>query len=120
MKKLGKLLFFAAITALLTCLLCVALSAETVSGKCGAEGDGSNLTWTLDTETGVLKIEGTGAMKDYDYSSSAPWNKYSSIIKTAKIYDGVTNVGNYAFYCCSFTSVKMPNSVTSIGDGAFV
>ena len=57
MKKLGKLLFFAAITALLTCLLCVALSATQYSGTCGAERYGSNLTWTFDTVTGVLNIE---------------------------------------------------------------
>ena len=25
--------------------------AATYSGTCGGEGDGSNLTWTLDTET---------------------------------------------------------------------
>jgi len=37
----------------------------TPSGICGAEGDGLNLTWTLDTETGVLTISGTGVMTDY-------------------------------------------------------
>ena len=118
MKKLGKLLFFAAITALLTCLLCVALNAETVSGTCGAEGDGSNLTWTLDTETGVLKIEGKGAMMYY--FSPAPWDKYRSNIKTAKIYDGVTNIGEWAFDgCSSLTSITIPDGVTSIGQRAF-
>ena len=97
MKKFRKLLFFAAITALLTCLLCVALNAETVSGTCGAEGDGSNLTWTLDTETGVLKIEGEGAMRDYS-SGSTPWYcYYRSSVKSVEICDGVTSIGEYAF-----------------------
>ncbi len=58
MKKFKRILIFAALVAALTCLLCVALNAETASGTCGAEGD--NLTWTLDTDTGVLKIEGKG------------------------------------------------------------
>ena len=84
MKKLKKVLIFAAITALLTCLLCVALNATQYSGKCGAEGDGSNLTWSLDTETGVLKIEGKGAMKDYSNTVSAPWYNYRLSIKTAR------------------------------------
>ena len=33
---------------------------ETYSGTCG-----ENLTWTLDTDTGVLTISGTGAMTNY-------------------------------------------------------
>lgn len=126
MKKLKKLMFFAAIMTLFTCLLCMALSAETVSGTCGAEGDGSNLTWTLDTETGVLKIEGKGAMVDYVYNNwngsnnYAPWYNYRSSIKTAKIGDGVTSIGDSVFFSCgNLTSITIPNSVTNIGSDAF-
>ena len=46
------------------------------SGFCGAEGDGSNLTWTLDRD-GALSISGTGDMSDYDENTaSTPWGKY--------------------------------------------
>ena len=89
MKKLKKVLIFAAIVAALTCLLCVALNAETVSGTCGAEGDGSNLTWALDTETGVLKIEGKGAMAKYTWNVNAPWYDYRDNIKAVSISNGV-------------------------------
>ena len=34
--------------------------AETFSGTCG-----DDLTWTLDTDTGVLEISGTGTMANY-------------------------------------------------------
>ena len=88
------------------------------SGTCGAEGD--NLTWTL-TADSTLTISGTGAMKDYTYvRDDAPWygNRYS--IRTCTIADGVTTIGNYAFFQCdSLTSITIPGSVTSIGDDAF-
>jgi hypothetical protein len=35
-------------------------------GYCGGEGDGTNLTWTLDSD-GVLVIEGQGRMRDWTW-----------------------------------------------------
>jgi hypothetical protein len=81
------------------------------SGICG-----DNLTWTLD-ENGTLTISGTGDMTDYA-KKSAPWS--STKVKSVVINDGVTSIGDYAFYICSkFTSITIPGSVTSIGNGAF-
>ena len=43
-----------------------------------------------------------------------------TLVTDLVIPDGVTSVGEYAFYgCSSLTSVTIPNSVTSIGEGAF-
>ena len=84
------------------------------SGCCGGEGDGTNLTWTLD-ENGLLTITGTGAM-----ASDAPWSSYSNQITGATIGNGVTIIGGQAFRgYTSLTSVTIPNSVTIIGGQAF-
>lgn len=90
--------------------------AATASGTCG-----DNLTWTFDESTGELVISGTGDMHDWSYRSSAPWYSYRSSIKTVTIGNGVTSIGEEAFYFCSnIASVTIPCSVTSIGDDAFL
>ena len=69
---------------------------------------------------GELVIDGTGDMTDYSSSSNAPWHSKRSKIKSATILDGVTSIGDYAFYSCTgLTSETIPDSVTSIGDYAF-
>ena len=88
-----------------------------MGGYCGAEGDGTNLVWTLND--GTFAITGTGAMADYT-SSTRPWADYCDSVTNLVIEDGVTAIGNFSFYECSnLTSVEMPDSVTSIGKSAF-
>ena len=112
--------FMLAVLMIASLLPATALAADRVaSGTCGAEGDGSNLTWTLDSD-GVLTISGTGAMKEYD-PYKAPWYGSSSRVKSAVIAEGVTSIGGKAFLdCTSLTSVTIPDSVTSIGKQAFM
>ena len=98
------------------CSTSIAL-ADTYTGTTG------DCTYTLDTDEGTLVISGTGAMEDYEYydeysSSNAPWNNL--YIKTVTIEDGVTSIGDYAFYfCANLTSVTIGSGVTSIGEWAF-
>ena len=73
-------------------------------------------TWSLDGT--VLTISGNGAMSNYSYGYTAPWS--SSAITSVIIEEGVTSVGNYAFYYCpSLSSVTLPKSVATIGGFAF-
>ena len=107
-----------AVAAALCCLLVMVTSGADASGTCGADGD--NLTWSFDSSTGKLTISGTGEMKEYNSISSVPWDSYRNSIKTIEIAEGVTSIGDYAFYGCrSLTSIEIPSSVTSIGDRAF-
>lgn len=94
-------------------------AAEVVeSGTCG-----DNLTWTLDDE-GTLTVSGEGDMVDYDGSVGLyylfPWVKYRDQIEKIVVSNGVTRIGNRAFY--DFISVKkleIAGTVNSIGPYAF-
>ena len=78
-----------------------------------------NLTWTL-TANGTLTISGAGAMKDYDYDSNPSPVYHNSKVKKIVIENGVTSIGESAFYgCSSLTSITIPDSVISIGEWAF-
>ena len=89
--------FVLAVLMIVSLLPATALAADIVdSGTCGAEGDGSNLTWTLDSE-GVLTISGSGDMHGYG-PSDAPWH---GRVKSAVIAEGVTSIGWYAFCDCT-------------------
>ena len=79
---------------------------------------GANLTWTL-TQGGKLTISGNGAMPDFASNTDQPWNKFNDQILTIVIEDGVTNIGNNAFYNSNAFSVSIPNTVNTIGNNAF-
>lgn len=91
-------------------------SAEIVdSGSCGALGSKNNVTWTLDSE-GVLTVSGEGKMRDY----FPGWKKHRESIEKVIIEDGVTHIGESAFYLCeNLVSAELPESVKSIGSYAF-
>lgn len=59
-------------------------------------------------------------MPDYKCYAPAPWSWQSDEIKEVRINNGMTNIGNYAFYMLpTLTSIAIPESVTSIGEFAF-
>ena len=52
--------------------------------------------------------------------TSSPDRTYNNAIKKIEIGDGVTSIGDCAFYYChSLSSITIPDSVTSIGNNAF-
>ena len=85
---------------------------------------GDNLFWYVNNEN-TLTIFGTGAMYDYKYSeysnNISPWRNLNPAPTSLVLEEGITHIGNNAFYYCfGFTgSLTIPNSVTSIGSGAF-
>ena len=82
------------------------------SGECG-----ENVIYTLDSN-GLLKISGSGNMNDY-YIGNSPFY-LNKDIKEIVIGDGVTSIGDCAFWgCSSLTSIEISDGVTSIGMSVF-
>lgn len=74
--------------------------------------------WSL--QDGTLVITAQGAMQDYDSAAQTPWFKDRAEIRKIVVQQGVTTIGDYAFYGCeNVTSVTLPDTVTQIGKLAF-
>ena len=101
----------------LTVGLDLTVYADVVTGKCG-----DNVTYSLDTSTGVLTISGTGNMYNYFNPDAGEYETpfYYEQITSAVINSGVTNIGKSFFSnCTNLTSITIPNSVTKIAESAF-
>ena len=62
----------------LVLLTCTTISnAAIVSGNCGGQGDGSNMTWTINTKDSTFTISGTGRMAEDPYYL---WDEYAHYI----------------------------------------
>ena len=139
LKKLTAILLSALMMTSVPAFQLSAFAAETENAEVGAtSGTTGDCTWTLSSD-GVLTISGNGAMEDYIVQYGpicvppedddeiipptnnihyAPWKDLNVV--EAVIENGVTNIGDYSFYCCdNLERVTVANSVTSIGDEAF-
>lgn len=113
------------------------------TGECG-----DNLTWTFDSNAGVLIISGTGEMYDFSETESylefnTPWQNVADYILSVVIEEDITGIGSYAFAdfdalisvtlpsslvairefafyeCDKLESIVLPDSVTTLGEGVF-
>lgn len=101
-------------------------SAETVSGTEGS------ITWSYNTETKILTVSGTGAIKDYNNgSSTTPWGEKTIEVKTTKYQwveiPGIVEPGRYVEMTVAdnvaiidhLTKVVIGEGITTIGISAF-
>ncbi len=88
---------------------------------------GEKVTWELDEESGVLTISGEGPMKN-DYIATEnnrifynpPWWDQRWQIRSVVVEEGVTDIGECAFYGCDqLTSVQLPDTLRTIQSSAF-
>ena len=97
----------------------ISASADETSAVTWTKTESDGLTWTL-TADGKLTISGTGAMKDYNAADNLSPAYMNSNVKKVVIEDGVTSIGELAFYkCISLTNITIPDSVTCIEYAAF-
>ena len=97
------------------------LAGETEkTGKCG-----DNVTWTFNESTGLMTISGKGEMWSYNQEEgmggkTQPWKNWRDKIKRVIIKEGITLVGDSAFYSCgSIQKVDFPESLRVIDNFAF-
>lgn len=88
------------------------LRANIISGTCG-----DSLTWSYNTDTHALIIEGSGDMLWVD---ERPWETVAGTILSISLPEGLTSIYYSAFnQCYSLTSVNFPQSLKVIGSHAF-
>lgn len=117
---LAAVLCFAPLGAPVATFAAEAFAAQQVTtlheGTCGSE-----ISWTLDSN-GTFTLSGSGHMLHYTGpgSGDAPWLKYHDQIRTVVIEEGITGIGNYAFFqCTGLERISLPQSLTAICDYAF-
>ena len=78
-----------------------------------------DVTFTLNTRTGVFRVSGWGQTPGF--GGMTPWEDYYGyFIKKVIIEDGITGIGSNTFNRCSnLTDIVIPGRVTGIGDNAF-
>ncbi len=114
MTRTGKRFLWVLLGLTLTLALYCSAASAASSGTWG------DLSWELDDE-GLLTISGSGSMTNFpSYSLNQAWLANKTEIITVIIQEGITSIGDYAFYGCSkLTNISIPVSVTSIGNYAF-
>ena len=93
MKRFSVLLLY------LVAFVCL-LNAKVIKGECG-----TGMTWSFDTDKGILAFSGSGPM--YDYPNVTPWNLYKNDVKTVVLAKNVTDMPYYALKgCLSIETIK--------------
>lgn len=132
MKKIFKPLAFILALTMICQIFVFSIAAVIKSGNCG-----TNATYTLDTETGILTLSGSGATDNYEkfeegwsdlyrpgssqISKSVPWKKDVNSVKTVVVGKDITEIGDNTFFQCpNVEKIVFLSKSTQISSSAFV
>ena len=87
--------------------------------KTPQSGETGQLSWLYEPKEQSLTLSGAGAIPNYPIAET-PWQEFREQIESIVLEEGVTRIGDYAFYdCTALKSVEIPEGVTQIGESAF-
>lgn len=113
MKKIISI--FLSIFILMMSFTFCSIAEDEISGICG-----ESLTWSYDKASNTLIIEGNGNMYDWYSNRKVPWKHLRADATALSLPEGLTYIGNYAFFGFENVSkLNIPSTVRSIGHGAF-
>lgn len=102
----------------LTCaciIMCGYAAAET-SGDIVTGSYGENIVWILDRTIGTLTVSGTGPIPDAPDYGETPWDEYKDDIRTVVIEEGITRIGDYAFWSFeNMSAISLCQGIQEIG-----
>ena len=107
------------ICATVFCFAACGSTAGKVKDAESASGNFGGIEWSYDEKTYVLDIKGSGEIS-FESAEAADWYEVRHSVKEINMSEGITKIGNYAFYYMpELTDVDIPDSVTALGDYAF-
>ncbi|MGN0460366.1 MAG: leucine-rich repeat protein [Ruminococcus sp.] len=94
-------------------------NANTKSVSSKTSGITGDCVWKYDPTSKTLTISGNGKMYDYNEDDYFPSWCGCGVIENVVIENGVTYIGEYAFYnCINLKKVSIPSTVKEIARGA--
>lgn len=116
--KTVKLLALLCLGAVL--LLSLASCSSSTANAADANGTWGSLTWSYKKDNKTLTIMGSGEMDDFENSDAVEWSAVRTSATTVVIEDGITSIGDYAFYYMpALTTIQLPSTVSELGDFSF-
>ncbi|MCR5632222.1 MAG: leucine-rich repeat protein [Eubacterium sp.] len=88
----------------------------TIYPRSGYLNNKQTVSYNVDPNSSLMTISGIGAIGTI--STTIPIKNKD--VKKVVIEDGITNIASYMFYGSHLSELELPNSITDIGDKAFI